>query len=171
MRVVLILLAACMMCCSRPASPPSAQDAGAAATAEIRRAPERRYEENRQALLAKDFAAVMALRTEDFHAVTPDGAVHDRAQMEMATRTLLDGIERWIGLSFEIDSLEVAGDLAHATVRQHADRMARRNDGMVHHLETWVTQRETWRRTPGGWKMHRVDSIRDQRRLIDGQLG
>jgi hypothetical protein len=49
--------------------------------------------------------------------------------------------------------------------------MARRSDGLVHHVETWVTQRETWRRTPDGWKLYRVDSVRDQRRLIDGQPG
>ena len=91
--------------------------------------------------------------------------------MEQSTRALIEGIDRWISLTFEIDSLEVSGDLARAVVRQHADRMARRSDGRVHHVETWVTQRETWRRTSGGWKLYRVDSIRDQRRLIDGQPG
>jgi dipeptidyl aminopeptidase/acylaminoacyl peptidase len=110
----------------------------------------------------------MALRTDDFHAVTPDSAVHDRAEMEQSTHALLDGIDRWIALSFDIDSLEVSGDLARAVVRQHADRMARRSDGLVHHVETWVTQREIWRRTSAGWKLYRVDNIRDQRRLIDG---
>jgi hypothetical protein len=113
----------------------------------------------------------MALRTEDFHAVTPDGTVRTRAEMEHYTVGLHNGIDRWISLSFEIDSLEVSGDLARAIVRQHADRMALRSDGLVHHVETWVTQRETWRRTPDGWKLYRVDSVRDQRRLIDGQPG
>jgi hypothetical protein len=47
--------------------------------------------ENRRAFLAKDFGAIMALRTEDFHAVTPDGVLHDRAQMEQATRASLQG--------------------------------------------------------------------------------
>jgi len=111
----------------------------------------------------------MALRTDDFHAVTADSVLHYRAEMEQSTRALLDGIDRWISLTFEIDSLEVSGDLARAVVRQHADRIARRNDGLVHHVETWVTQREIWRRTSEGWKLSRVDSIRDQRRLIDGK--
>ena len=39
----------------------------------------------------------------------------------------------------------------------------------MRHVETWATQRETWRRTPDGWKLYRVDSVRDQRRLVDGQ--
>jgi hypothetical protein len=113
----------------------------------------------------------MALRTEDFHSVTPDSVVHDRAEMELRTRGFLEGIDRWISQTNEIDSLEVSGDLARAVVHQHLVRMARRNDGLVHHVETWVTQHETWRRTPDGWKLYRVDSIRDQRRLIDGQPG
>jgi ketosteroid isomerase-like protein len=126
---------------------------------------------NTRALRAKDLPAIMALRTEDFHAVTPDSARHERAEMEGSTHALLDGIDRWISMDFELDSLELDGDLAHAVVRQHIDRMARRQDGKVHHVETWVRQRETWRRTSEGWKMYRVDSLHDQRRLIDGQPG
>jgi ketosteroid isomerase-like protein len=137
----------------------------------VRRELEERYDENVRAFLAKDFDAIMALRTEDFHSVTPDGLTHDRAAMEDYIRGFLNAVDRWISTSFEIDSLEVSGDLVHAVVRQHADRMAHRSDGLVHHVETWVTQRETWRRTPNGWKLYRVDSIRDQRRLIDGQPG
>lgn len=168
-RFFLVLVAVCTTSCARPAaSPPSQRTADSSA---VRRELQQRYDENRRALLAKDFGAIMALRTEDFHSVTPDSALHDRAEMEQSTRALLAGIDRWISLTFDIDSLEVSGDLARAIVRQHADRMARRSDGLVHHVETWVTQREIWRRTSDGWKLYRVDSIRDQRRLIDGQPG
>lgn len=168
-RFLLALLAVFTTSCVRPDTSshrPSPTDSSA-----VRRELEQRYGENRRALLAKDFDAIMALRTEDFHAVTPDGALHDRAAMEQSTQALLEGIERWISLTFEIESVDVSGNLARAVVRQHADRMARRNDGLVHHVETWVTQREIWRRTSRGWRLYRGDSIRDQRRLIDGQPG
>jgi hypothetical protein len=36
-------------------------------------------------------------------------------------------------------------------------------------VETWATQRETWRRTADGLKLYRVDGVRDLRRLVDGQ--
>jgi ketosteroid isomerase-like protein len=140
-------------------------------TGVVRRELQQWYDENRRAFLAKDVAAVMALRTEDFHAVTSDGAVRDRAAMEQYTLGLLNGIDRWISQDFALDSLEASGDTARAIVSQHVDRMALRSDGQVHHVETWVTQREAWRRTPDGWKLYRVDNIRDQRRLIDGQPG
>jgi ketosteroid isomerase-like protein len=171
MRLVPMFLAVCAASCARPSAPPSSQPAVTADTSAVRRELEQRDDENTRAFLAKDFAAIMALRTEDFHAVTPDGKLRNRAEMEQYIRGFLNGIDRWISTSIEIDSLEVSGDLARAIVRQHADRMALRSDGLVHHVETWVTQRETWRRTPDGWKLYRVDSVRDQRRLIDGQPG
>jgi ketosteroid isomerase-like protein len=171
MRFLLALAAVCTTSCARPAASRPSEQMSTLDSAAVRRELQQRYDENRRALLAKDFGAIMALRTEDFHAVTPDSVLHDRAEMEQSTRGLLEGIDRWIALTFDIDSLDVSGDLARAVVRQHADRMARRSDGRVHHVETWVTQREIWRRTSKGWRLYRVDSIRDQRRLIDGQPG
>lgn len=166
----LILAAFCVAGCAQSAILPQARTSTADVST-VRHELEQWYEENRRAFLAKDVAAIMALRTEDFHTVSPDGVVNDRAAMERYTRGFLSGIDRWISQSIGIDSLDVSGDLAKAVVRQHLDRMALRSDGKVHHVETWVTQRETWRRTPAGWKLYRVDSIRDQRRLIDGQPG
>ena len=54
---------------------------------------------------------------------------------------------------------------------QHLVRMSLRNDNKVHRVETWVTQRERWRLTPDGWKLAKVDDIRDQKRLVDGKPG
>ena len=169
MRLVLMFLAVCVASCARPSAPRPSQPAGTADTSAVRRELEQWYEENKRAFLAEDVNAIMALRTEDFHTVGPDDTVRDRGEMEHYTIGLLNGIDRWISLSFDIASLEVSGDTARAVVRQHLVRMALRPDGLVHHVETWATQRETWRRTPDGWKLHRVDSVRDQRRLIDGQ--
>lgn len=171
MRILLVFLALSAAACARYAPPPASVRAATADTSVVRRELLAWYAQNIGALRAKDVDAFMALRTDDFHAVTPDGAVRDRAEMELATRGLFNGIERWIDLGFELDSLEVSGDLAHAIVRQHVVRMALRSDGRVHHVETWVTQRETWRRTAAGWRMYRVDGLRDQRRLIDGEPG
>ena len=139
--------------------------------ATVRSELEQAYARNRAAFLARDVAAVMALRTDDFHSVTPDGQTHDRAAMEGYSRNFLAGVERWITIEEEIESIELNGNEAAATVRQHVARMQLRNDNRVHHVETWVIQREVWRRTPDGWKLARVDSIRDQRRLVDGQPG
>jgi ketosteroid isomerase-like protein len=145
------------------ASPPRGEVGG------VRQELERLYQANTQAFLRRDPAAVMALRADDFHTVAADGTARNRAEMEQYIRGIINGVERWIALSETIDSLEVRGDTAVAIVSQHADRMALRPDNRVHHVETWVTQRETWIRTTGGWKMWRVDNLRGQRREVDGQ--
>ena len=160
------LLGLALLIVSACATPAVASD-----EARVRAELEQAYRRNEAAMLAKDLAAVMALRTEDFYSVTPDGLTHDRAAMEQYSRNFLAGVERWISISEEIESLTLDGDEAAAIVRQHAVRMQLRNDGKVHRVETWVTQRETWRRTPQGWKLAKVDQIRDQRRLVDGQPG
>jgi hypothetical protein len=84
---------------------------------------------------------------------------------------LLNGNKKWNRQTVTIDSLRVSGDTAFAIGSQHLDRMALRPDNAVHHVETWVTQRETWIRHGGKWLLWRVDQLRDQRRLVDGQPG
>ena len=128
-----------------------------------------RYEENAEAFRRGDLAAVMRLRAPDFHTFTPDGQRHDRAEMEQRTRSFMNGVRKWNSQRNTIDSLRVAGDTAIATVTQQLDRLAMRPDNQVHHVETWVTQRETWVRHGGSWLLWRVDRIGDQRRLVDGR--
>lgn len=131
----------------------------------------RLYEENAAAYERRDLAAVMQLRATDFHSVTPDGRRNDRAAMEQYIQGFMNGVQRWNAQTITIDSLHVAGDTAFAIVTQHLDRMALRSDNQVHRVETWVTQRETWVRYGGRWRLWRVDQLRNQRRLIDGRPG
>lgn len=169
--MTLILAAAALALGGSPAAPatmPSAAPAAPPAEAALRRELEAAYEKNRQALLARDPAAVIALRTPDFSVVTPDSAVHGAAEMADFSRNLLANVERWEALSFDIGAIARQGDEAAADVRQHSIRMMRRPGGVIQRVENWVVQRETWRRTPEGWRMRRVDNIRDQRVLIDG---
>ena len=135
------------------------------ALAEARRGIVEANRRNRAAFLAKDLDALMALRTEDFHSITPDGKLHDRAAM----KTYIEGFfER--GRPLDLDQLrrrqlDAGGD--QKPTRSRASivvRMALRNDNQVHHVETWVTQRERWRQTSDGWKLAKVDAIRDQKR-------
>jgi hypothetical protein len=139
------------------------------ALAEARRGIVEANRRNRAAFLAKDLDALMALRTEDFHSITPDGKLHDRAAMKTYIEGFLNGVDHWISISFDVDSLTLEGIEADAITRQHVVRMALRNDNQVHHVETWVTQRERWRQTSDGWKLAKVDAIRDQKRRVDGK--
>ena len=150
---------------------PFACAAGQSNVAEVRRELEKLYKENVDAFGRWDVAGVMALRAPDFHSITPDGKTQDRAAMENYTIGIMNGIKKWNSASFVIDSLDVHGDTAFATVAQHIDRMALRPDNQVHRVETWVTQRETWVKHGSRWLMWRVDQLRNQRRLVDGKPG
>ena len=150
----------------------SGQSGGADASSrlrDVRAELEKAYAQNADGFKRSDVAAVMALRAPDFHTVTPDGTTQDRAAMELYITGIMNGVRKWNRIDFTIDSLDVRGDTAFAIVAQHVDRMALRPDNLVHHVETWVTQREAWVRHGSRWLMWRVDQLRNQRRLVDGQ--
>ena len=133
----------------------------------VRRAIEDWYSHNIAAFQAKDVAAIMSLRTDDFHTVTPDGKVNTRADMEARTKLFLDRIDHFISQEFHIGVIDVHGNLATADVTQKTVRMQRLPDGTLHKVEAAVVQREAWKRTTQGWKLYSVDNIRDGRVLVD----
>jgi ketosteroid isomerase-like protein len=170
---VVLLTAPATLACghARQDRPSVTGQAGSDVVSRIKAELERLYDQNAAAFSRGDVAAVMALRAPDFHAITPDGAVQDRAAMERYTQGFINGVRKWNAQTITIDSLRVSGDTAFAVVTQHLDRMALRPDNQVHHVQTWVTQRETWVRHGSRWLMWRVDQLRNQRRLIDGRPG
>ena len=127
------------------------------------------YARNTGGFQRKDLAAIMALRTEDFHTLTPDGKTNDRAFMEQRTKNFLAGIVKWLSLKFEIGTIEVDGDTAAAYVTQDTVRMQRLGDGTIHKVRSQAIQRETFRLTPDGWKLCKVDDIKDLGVFVDGK--
>jgi ketosteroid isomerase-like protein len=160
-------------CAGSHHQPQSVADSGTITLEEARKGIEEGYRRNREAFLAKDVKGIMAVRTDDFHTIGPDGTPKDRAAMEAYTVGFLNGVDRWISIEFTIDSLAFVSQgpatEADAIMRQHLVRMALRPDQKVHQVETWATQRERWRWTPDGWKLAMVDGVRDQKRLVDGK--
>jgi len=133
----------------------------------VRRAIEDWYARNMEAFKAKEVAAIMALRTDDFHTITPDGKINTRADMEMRTKSFLARIDHFISQENQIGTIEVEGDLVSADITQKTVRMQRFPDGTLHKVESGAVQRETWRMTTEGFKLYRVDNIRDGGLLVD----
>jgi ketosteroid isomerase-like protein len=133
----------------------------------VRKAIEDWYARNIAAFRAKDVAAIMALRANDFHTLTPDGKVNTRTDMEAYTQRFLGRIDHFISLDFQIGTIDVQGDLASADVNQNTVRMQRFPDGTLHKVEAGVVQRETWKKTAQGWLMYRVDNIRAGVLMVD----
>lgn len=133
----------------------------------VRKALSEWYTRNVAAFNAKDVAAIMALRTDDFHTVTPDGKVNTRLEMAARTKQFLDRIDHFLSQDNQIGTIQVAGSIASADVSQATVRMQRFSDGTLHKVESRVVQRETWEKTADGWKLSRVDNIRDGVVLVD----
>jgi len=136
----------------------------------VRHAIEEWYDRNKAAFAAKDVAAIMSLRTPDFHTLTPDGKTNTFADMEARTQGFLAPIDHFVSQDIEIGTIEVEGDLASADVHQRTVRMQRLPGGdALHEVDSSVVQRETWKLTTEGWKLYRVDRIRKGETLVDGK--
>ncbi len=149
----------------RPAGPGLAEDPITVARRELAA----RYAENEAGFIARDPDRVMRLRHPGFHTITPDGRVSTREQMYERTRAFISRIERFDSLSETIIGLTLEGDTAHAVVDQRTVRQQRLADGTLHEVRTAVVQRESWKRTPEGWLLWRVDEIQPGETLVDGE--
>lgn len=126
------------------------------------------YAKLSEAVETKSYDAFQALRTAEFATIPPDGVPSPGSRMAERARGMLDRIQPPITNTNDILALTVRGDEAIATVRQTFER-EQSIDGTLHTIHTEVTQRETWTRTPDGWKLSFVDEVRDHVTHDDGR--
>lgn len=148
-----------------PGAPLRAQE-----DAEVRSALEAQYRTLADAHERKDLAAILALKTPDFHAVFPDGRVGDSRLMAQYSKDFLERNQPPFNSRFSILELTVSPHklIAVAEVLQEASR-SQELAGRRRRVETSVVQRETWANTAGGWKLKSVDNVRDQKKFVDGK--
>jgi ketosteroid isomerase-like protein len=125
-----------------------------------------------QSFERQDIPAILAMRHPDFEVFGPNGQHDDYARMAEYTRQWFVTNQPPITTSFEILSADVlsANEVA-VRVLQKATRYQDR-DGKLRHVRHEVVQRETWVRTPAGWRIRKVDEIdlANRKRWIDGVL-
>ena len=139
------------------------------ATAAVRRAIFAAYEALADAVQRKDLDAFQALRTSDFATIAPDSPPRNAEWMAARAQGVLAGIQPPIKTRNDIIALTVRGDEAIAVVRQHFSRRQPNRQGVLRRVETAVTQRETWRYTPAGWKLTFVDEVHDHHRWAEDE--
>src|SRR5688500_9706000 len=129
-----------------------------------------RYRSLGEAHDRKDLRAIAALKTPEFHSIFPDGRAGDVKVMEQYTRQFLESNQPPITTKFTIQKLAVSENklIAVVEVLQEVAR-CRELEGKRRKVETTVVQRETWAKTPQGWKLKCVDNVRDHKRFVDGK--
>lgn len=144
----------------------------ATSTTTIEREIRAQYDVLERAFAARDIDAILATRDRSFEVFGPEGQHDDFARMAEYTRQWFVTNKPPIEVEFEILSIDVRSpDEAAVRVLQKASRHQER-EGKLRHVRHEVTQRETWIRTPAGWKLRKVDEIdlAHRRRWIDGEL-
>ena len=122
-----------------------------------------------QAVKNKDADAQIAQVSPDYSAQEPDGQTLNYEQIVAYIRR---GAEQFVtvkDLSVTIESLTINGNEAIVDARQKIFRTQRLRDGNIHDVATGVLQREIWVKTKEGWKLKRVDDLRERKILVDGK--
>jgi ketosteroid isomerase-like protein len=165
MRSTLALLFSTLVAGLLLPGPAQAQD-----DADVQKEIEAQYRKLAEANEKEDIAAILALRTPDFHSIGPDGRVVDCKSMEQYSRQFLEMNQPPYNIRVTIQKLAVSENklIAVADVFQEASRY-RDYDGVRRKVDTSVLQRETWSKTADGWKLKSVDNVHDQKRVVDGK--
>ncbi len=138
--------------------------------ADVRKELEAQYKRLAEAHDKQDLKAIVGLKTADFHAIFPDGKVGDSQLMEQYSKQFLESNQPPYNQRFTILKLAVSENklIAVAEVLQEVARY-REMAGKLRKVDTSAVQRETWAKTPDGWKLKSVDNVRDQKRFVDGK--
>lgn len=134
----------------------------------VRRALEEQYEKIAQANFNKDLAALLALRTPDFSAITPSGERWNAEQLANYSKVAFEQVQYTISLTNTIDTIELNGNEAAAVVHQQWSRMQMKK-GKLRRVDTSAIQRETWVNTPQGWRLKLVDDVHPGAWYVDGK--
>ena len=117
----------------------------------------------------RNIPLILSRRSADFGARLPDGQRQTPEQMAEMLKGFFVLNQPPIRTHNAIRALRMeAPDTAVATIFQQATRyqILAGKRRLVRHD---VTQQETWVRTPLGWRLAYVDSVRDRHRWVDGK--
>jgi ketosteroid isomerase-like protein len=136
----------------------------------LQRQLETQYKKLAEAYAKRNLKTIAALKTPDFHAVFIDDKVGDAKTMQKYAEQFLNINQSPLSIKFTIQKLTVSENrlVAVADTFQQAVRYQELS-GKRRKVETSAVQSWTWIKTPGGWKLKLIDSLRDRKRFVDGK--
>lgn len=130
----------------------------------------KRYEALAAAMEERNLDKILSFKTDDFHAIGPDGKIMDNLTMKEYSRQFITNNIPPYNIKNTITNLRVSvnRNVAVADVLQESTRK-RELLGKVREVSTSVRQTETWILHKGEWKLKLVDNVHDQKRYVDGK--
>jgi len=160
MKFVFLLALAAAVACSRSTSP---------ADSEIRNL----YARYASAVRQMDSASYMKFFARDFSMRSPDGRVHDRAEMDKYQRINAITTKRVNAYTADLEAITHPTDSTTAVIvlqKYDRDQAPLEEPDKPHRIQTSAVQREIWRITGERPRIWRIEEILVGPLLIDGKL-
>jgi hypothetical protein len=133
----------------------------------------RLYASYGEAVRKMDAPTYTAYFANDFSMRSPDGHVHDRAEMDKYQRINAQTTTKVNAYSATIEAIThpTDADFAVIVLQQYdRDQAPLEAPEQPHRIQTSAVQREIWRRTPQGPKVSRIEEIMVGPVSIDGKI-
>ncbi len=133
----------------------------------------RLYDRYEDAVRQMDSAAYTAMFTDNFSMTSPDGKLHDRAEMIKYQKVNAETTKRVNSYSVEIESTTplANGEVAVIVLQKYdRDQAPIDQPDKPHNIRTSVVQRETWHREGNAWKIRKIEEILVGPVYFDGKI-
>ena len=125
-----------------------------------------------QAVQQMDVSVYMSLFAPDFSMQSPDGKIHDRAEMEKYQQVNARTTKKVSSYTAGIQAITYPSDSEAAVIvlqKYDRDQAPLEDPQHAHRIQTSAVQREIWRMTPAGLKIYKIEEILVGPVLIDGK--
>src|SRR5438067_1607463 len=122
---------------------------------------------------ANDGRPGMAFFTDDFSMRSPDGKVHDRAEMTKYQRISAQTTKKVNSYSAAIEAVSHPKDADFTVIvlqKYDREQAPLEHPDQPHRIQTSAIQREVWRRTVSGPRIYRIEETMVGPVFIDGKL-
>jgi Domain of unknown function (DUF4440) len=130
------------------------------------------YDRYTDAVRRMDSTAYLSFFTSDFSMRSPDGKVHDPAEMKKYQSINAMTTKKVNSYTVDIESVTPEDDSTFSVIvlqRYDRDQAPLEKPNEPHRIQTSAVQRERWRRTKDGPKIYRIEEIMVGPVLIDGK--
>ena len=134
---------------------------------------ESRYRDYAEAVRKMDVNRYMAYYADDFSMRSPDGKLHDKAEMTRYQKINAQTTKRVNAYSADVECVNqlANGDVAVIVLQKYdRDQAPLEEPDKPHNIRTSVVQRETWRKTPKDWRIRTTEELLVGPVFFDGKV-